>query len=645
MDTLVKKLETLSIQEEKETALLDYLAACDPENPNSQDDLHKIVQQHHLEKTLFSWGVKIAKLCSDEALEKLPCANVKAEENWKCSNDGTKACANCKLVSYCSKDCQLAHWGKHKSDCKDPIRSVNWQPSWVAEGREANSYAQGATIPGWKSLSVNEMQFAFGLHIWGNIPATDTLNIKMNEGSAASNYDFNLAYVASGDLRNVVRTVNELPEDYSGKLTIVLNDREPIITLRNVLLLMVLGADKKNIEAADTALHLWASAYIQASHRLNIDKSLLELTQAIKRDGTHIQLRLGDNSDLSLTTESDDFLETTRSYTREAELDLDQANAELRRIRFEPTRRDRHHRNYLRLNPSHRLACLEYRRFGIVLPFGAANNNFNTANKFLFSPEGKWLQDDLASPLDSWSIVDVIAAGRRHGAQDSDLYGCLYFYMSEQLRSFADRIKKFRISFKMFNMDARELAHNLSSGMYAKEGKPKGFSFDRVEVSNIIDKEYVGIPRVLSDWTPLLKKNNTHATIIGYSMNWVPKQPGSEPNEWDTVRLIKKLIAMNRIPADFNPDYLPSYKKYTVALYDTSEAFEKYLKRENTYQAAQDAGAKLKKKHTIVPHRIWAPIDGPSSALPYCPTEESWYFKVHVSSELLTERFVEFSRA
>jgi len=70
--------------------------------------------------------------------------------------------------------------------------------------------------------------------------------------------------------------------------------------------------------------------------------------------------------------------------------------------RFESTREDRHHRNYLRLNPSHRLSFLEYRRFGIVLPFGAADNRFNTANKFLFSPTGRWLENDLASPLHSW---------------------------------------------------------------------------------------------------------------------------------------------------------------------------------------------------------------------------------------------------
>ena len=57
------------------------------------------------------------------------------------------------------------------------------------------------------------------------------------------------------------------------------------------------------------------------------------------------------------------------------------------------------------MEPSHRLACLEFRRFGLVLPFGAANNWFNTPNRTLFSPAGRWLQNDLADPLDSWEFV------------------------------------------------------------------------------------------------------------------------------------------------------------------------------------------------------------------------------------------------
>jgi len=35
--------------------------------------------------------------------------------------------------------------------------------------------------------------------------------------------------------------VNSLPEDYTGKLNILLNDRNPLIVARNVLMLSILG--------------------------------------------------------------------------------------------------------------------------------------------------------------------------------------------------------------------------------------------------------------------------------------------------------------------------------------------------------------------------------------------------------------------
>ena len=32
-------------------------------------------------------------------------------------NNAKKKCANCKVARYCNRDCQVAHWRKHKADC------------------------------------------------------------------------------------------------------------------------------------------------------------------------------------------------------------------------------------------------------------------------------------------------------------------------------------------------------------------------------------------------------------------------------------------------------------------------------------------------------------------------------------------------
>ncbi|GBE88075.1 hypothetical protein SCP_1203040 [Sparassis crispa] len=61
--------------------------------------------------------------------QKLPCANVEVEKNRCCPNEGILTCGGCRLVSYCSKECQKTHWHIHKQDCKDNIRSDTWQPA------------------------------------------------------------------------------------------------------------------------------------------------------------------------------------------------------------------------------------------------------------------------------------------------------------------------------------------------------------------------------------------------------------------------------------------------------------------------------------------------------------------------------------
>jgi hypothetical protein len=73
---------------------------------------------------------------------------------------------------------------------------------------------------------------------------------------------------------------------------------------------------------------------------------------------------------------------------------------------FAPHRRDNWHRRCLQLEPVYRLSVLEYRRSGLVYPFGAAKHHFNTPNRTIFMPvTGQWLQSDHADPVESWEYV------------------------------------------------------------------------------------------------------------------------------------------------------------------------------------------------------------------------------------------------
>jgi hypothetical protein len=100
-----------------------------------------------------------------------------------------------------------------------------------------------------------------------------------------------------------------------------------------------------------------------------------------------------------------------------------------------------------------------------------------------------------------------------------DIYGCLYFFLSEQLRGVADRLQTTSTSFFVQMLDACDLGRKIRDGSLAADGIPSSIRFDRIEVSNIIDADYVGLNNVLTSWSPLLCDNCT-AAIVGYFMNW-----------------------------------------------------------------------------------------------------------------------------
>jgi hypothetical protein len=75
---------------------------------------------------------------------------------------------------------------------------------------------------------------------------------------------------ASGDLRNVILSVNSLPLDYSGKLNILLNDRIPHIVVRNLVLLIILGQTTDLNKSVDIALHAWYSAFLPMDYLIHV---------------------------------------------------------------------------------------------------------------------------------------------------------------------------------------------------------------------------------------------------------------------------------------------------------------------------------------------------------------------------------------
>lgn len=133
------------------------------------------------------------------------------------------------------------------------------------------------------------------------------------------------------------------------------------------------------------------------------------------------------------------------------------------------------------------------------------------------------------------------------------MFGCLYFYVSDQLRRFVDRLSSFHISIKVCNMEAMELSRALASSRLLSLGLSANVRFDRIEVSNVIDEEYIGIVKIVHAWGTLLKKDRD-ATLVGYFMNWARGRPEADPiTGGDTKELVDKLVQKGRVSPFLSP--------------------------------------------------------------------------------------------
>ncbi|KFA49107.1 hypothetical protein S40293_07084 [Stachybotrys chartarum IBT 40293] len=124
-----------------------------------------------------------------------------------CTEIGKFACSNCGLAV-------------------DMVRG-DWVPDWVQQKRRPK-------------FCSNRKPEATGLQekIWGDVPAIDVLKLGANEGEDY-NKTIRVLFADSGDLRNMVKTIADLPTAFNGRLEITMNDSNAHIAARNVLLTLI----------------------------------------------------------------------------------------------------------------------------------------------------------------------------------------------------------------------------------------------------------------------------------------------------------------------------------------------------------------------------------------------------------------------
>jgi hypothetical protein len=146
-----------------------------------------------------------------------------------------------------------------------------WMPQWYRSGRQ----------PAFVGNSAPLAMFGKKKYLWGNMPALNILQLQHNETETyATSHDFNLLFAASGDLRNVIKTIVGLPEGYKGQCAAVLNDMVFNIVARNVIMLLIALHFEPEI-AVPMIIHLWYSALLPFCMMQAIQSSILPMIECV----------------------------------------------------------------------------------------------------------------------------------------------------------------------------------------------------------------------------------------------------------------------------------------------------------------------------------------------------------------------------
>lgn len=193
--------------------------------------------------------------------------------------------------------------------------------------------------------------------------------------------------IASGDLRNIVKTVARFPRSYSHSLEITINDRDFDIVARNIILLLIALVVENVDEAVDCIIHLWCSALIRESNINILECRIYPLIEDVCRkvkDKTSGSLlgktwTFGQRS-LRVVLKKSSWVRLLSFVNKPAGLIAKQAHKIRATIALAESRRDYRDRYMCCVLPLQRIAFNKFQQDGLLLPFGFPRHEFKELN-------------------------------------------------------------------------------------------------------------------------------------------------------------------------------------------------------------------------------------------------------------------------
>lgn len=196
-----------------------------------------------------------------------------------------------------------------------------------------------------------------------------------------------IVLIASGDPRNVLKTLADMPPSYEGRLSVTMNDYDQHVVARNaIILLLMVTVD--NIEVvSECILHIWYSAFIRQVDLDLINRHVLPPIQEIcamlegkSAVSLHsVKWRIG-RCTLRFTLAKAAWHMLLACLTVRPELTFEDAQQMRLAVVNRPEHQDSHDHTVIKMPPEYRPCKKKFREDGIVLPFGHSRETFVIPN-------------------------------------------------------------------------------------------------------------------------------------------------------------------------------------------------------------------------------------------------------------------------
>lgn len=197
----------------------------------------------------------------------------------------------------------------------------------------------------------------------------------------------NIADIASGDIRNIVKTVACLPADSTQPIELYINDIDLDVVARNIILLLIGLSIEDDNEAVECMIHVWYSAFLRACDMAILRDRIRPMIEDVCRQNKDKSpaLVLGktwefaqDSCRIELTNEA--WGKVLLHLDNSPGLPTEPAKKLRSAVTLAPERVDFLHRHMLTLTPAHRICEQRFREDGVLLPFGASRLEFSVPN-------------------------------------------------------------------------------------------------------------------------------------------------------------------------------------------------------------------------------------------------------------------------